>query len=221
MTFNIDLIDLPQIVRIDGEHRHYLTPTGEKYPSVTTILSNTTDKSALETWKNRVGAEEAARISGRAATRGTNVHRLCEDFVLNRPIDLKPEMPLNVHMFRQLQRFLSDNVNDIRSSEGSLYSHKLKVAGSVDLVASYQGKPSIIDFKTSARNKRKEWIENYFIQTSMYAYMLYEMTGIAHPTIVVAIAVEEEDEAQIFVEKSSDYIDKARKLCKRYHQKFS
>lgn len=219
--FTHNLVDLPTIVRIDGEHRQYLTPTGEKYPSVTTVLGNTTDKSALVNWQNRIGHDEAKRIAGRASTRGNNVHRLCEDFVLNRPIDLKNEMPLSAHMFRQLQRFLTGNVDNIMASEGSLYSHKLKVAGSVDLVAYYQGKPAIIDFKTSNRNKRKEWIENYFLQASMYSFMFWEMTGIMHPTIVIAISVEEEDEAQIFVEKASNYIDKAKKLCETYHKKFA
>ncbi len=219
--FNLDLIELPSIVRIDGAHRHYETPTGEKYPSVTTVLSNTTDKTALVNWQNRIGHDEAKRVAGRASSRGNNVHRLCEDFVLNRPIDLTNEMPLSAHMFRQLQRFLTANVNDIRASEGALYSHKLKVAGSCDLIANYQGKPAIIDFKTSNRNKRKEWIENYFLQASMYSFMFWEMTGIMHPTIVIAISVEEEDEAQIFVEKASNYIDKAKKLCETYHKKFA
>jgi genome maintenance exonuclease 1 len=126
-------------------------------------------------------------------------------------------MPFNIDMFKQLQRFLDANVDDIRISEGSLFSHKLKVAGSVDLVASYQGKKAIIDFKTSTKPKRLDWIENYLLQASMYSFMFWEMTKIYHPTIVIAIAVEEDDNAQIFVENASDWIDKARDRCARYH----
>ncbi len=215
--FRHNLIELSSLVRIDGEQRHYLTPTGEKYPSVTTVLDKTSDKSHLMKWKARVGEEEAARVTKRATTRGTAVHTLCEKYVLNEAIDLSKEMPFNVAMFKQLERFLHANVNDIRVSEGSLYSHKLKVAGSVDLVASYQGKPAIIDFKTSTKLKRLDWIENYLLQASMYSFMLWEMTQIHHPTIVIAISVEEEEQAQIFVENASDWISKARDRCKRYH----
>lgn len=215
--FKVDLIELPKLVRIDGEQRFYETPTGEKYPSVTTVLSAMTDKSALFKWKKRVGEEEAAKITARSARRGTNVHRLCENLVLNNPLDLKNEMPLNVHMYKQLERFLVKNVDDVRVSEGSLFSHKLKVAGSVDLVASYHTKPAIIDFKTAAKPKREEWIENYFLQASMYSYMLWEMTKLHHPKIVIAIAVEEETEAQVFVESASDWITKAHDMCKRFH----
>ena len=215
--FNHDLIELPTLVRIDGEVRHYLTPTGEKYPSVTTVLDKTSDKSALIAWRKRVGDEEANRISNRATTRGTAIHTLCEKYVLNEPIDLSKEMPFNVHMFKQLERFLHKNVNNIRGSESSLFSHKLKVAGSCDLIASYRNHAAIIDFKTSNKLKRKDWIENYFLQCAMYSYMFWEMTQQYHPKLVVAIAVEEEDEAQIFEEDVNDWIDKAKDRCRRYH----
>lgn len=215
--FNVDLIELPQLVRLDGEIRHYLTPTGQKYPSVTTVLDKTSDKTALHAWRKRVGEEEANRVSTRATRRGTAVHTLCEKFVLNESIDLSEEMPFNVHMFKQLERFLRTNVNTIRGSESSLFSHKLKVAGSCDLIANYRNHAAIIDFKTSNKNKRKDWIENYFLQCAMYSYMFWEMTQIYHPKLVVAIAVEEEDEAQIFEEDVNDWIDKARDRCTRYH----
>ena len=215
--FNVDLIELPSLVRIDGEQRHYLTPTGEKYPSVTTVLDKTSDKSHLVKWKARVGEEEAARVTKRATTRGTAVHSLCEKYVLNQPIDISKEMPFNVHMFKQLEKFLHANVNNIRGSESSLYSHKLKVAGSCDLIASYRNHAAIIDFKTSNKLKKLEWIENYFLQCAMYSYMFWEMTQQYHPKLVVAIAVEEETEAQIFEQDVNDWIDKAKDRCNRYH----
>ena len=216
--FKLDLIDLPSLVRIDGEIRHYETPTGEKYPSVTTVLDKTSDKSFLHAWRARVGEEQAAEITKRAARRGTATHLLCEKVVLNEPFDLSEERPIDVHLFKQLEPWLRENVNNIRTSEGQLFSHKLKVAGSVDLIADYQGKPAIIDFKTSLKNKRKDWIENYFMQCAMYSYMFWEMTGISHPTLVVAIAVEEENTPQIFVEHVKDWIDKAHERCIRYHE---
>ena len=219
MTFNVNLIDLPELTRIDGEKRLYQTPTGEKYPSVTTVLSAMSDKSALIAWRKRVGEEEANRVSGRATRRGTAVHSLCEKFVLNEPVDLTEEMPSNLDMYKQLERFLTEHVDDIRSSEGQLFSHKLKIAGSVDLVASHDGEPAIIDFKTSTKPKRKDWIENYFMQAALYSYMLYEMTGLYHPKLVIAIALESDSNPQIFIEHVKDWIPKAERMCIGYHAK--
>lgn len=215
--FNVDLIDLPKLTRIDGDVRVYETPTGEKYPSVTTVLSKTKDQSHLIAWRKRIGEQEAARKTARAASRGTATHLLCEKLVLNEPIDLTNEMPLSVHLFKQLERFLVANVNNIRVSEGSLFSHNLRVAGSVDLVANYRNHAAIIDFKTSEKNKKPQWVEDYFMQAAMYSFMLWEMTKMYHPKLVVAIGVEEEMDAQIFVEDVNDWLDKAKDRCARYH----
>ena len=218
--FRNDIIELPKLVRIDGEVRHYETPDGQKYPSVTTVLSAMQDKTHLIKWRQRVGEEEAAKKTAQAGRRGTATHLLCEKLVLNEPIDLKDQMPLSIQLFRQLEGHLNKHVNDIRSSEGQLFSHKLRVAGSVDLVASYDGDPAIIDFKTSYKPKRKEWIENYFMQAAMYSYMLYEMTGLYHPKLVVMIALEEDSGPQIFVEHVKNWIGKAKDTCERYHANY-
>ena len=218
--FKLNLIDLPSLERIDGEIRHYLTPTGEKYPSVTTVLDKTSDKSFLYAWRARIGETEANEITKRAARRGTATHLLCEKVALNQPFNLQEERPIDVHLFKQLEPWLHENVDNIRVSEGRLFSHKLKVAGSVDLIADYQNKPTVLDFKTSLKYKRLEWIENYFMQCAMYSYMLWEMTQLHHPTLVVAIAVEEENTPQIFVEHVNDWIDKAHDRCKKYHKQY-
>ena len=81
--FNLDLIDLPVLERLDGEIRQYRTPEGLLYPSVTTVLGAAADKSGLDAWRKAVGEEEANRVSARAARRGTAVHSLCEKLVLN------------------------------------------------------------------------------------------------------------------------------------------
>lgn len=215
--FELDLIELPELIRIDGDIRTYQTPTGQKYPSVTTVLSKTKDQTHLIAWRKRIGEEAAAKITSQAGRRGTATHLLCEKFVLNEPIDFKDEMPLSIHLFNQLQKVLVGNVNNIRSSEGRLFSHKLKVAGSVDLIANWRNHAAIIDFKTSRANKRADWIEDYFLQCAMYSYMFWEMTQLYHPKLVVAIAVEEENEPQVFEEDVNDWIDKAKDRCKTYH----
>lgn len=214
--FKHDLIHLPSLEQINSPSgRRYKTPEGLLYPSVTTVLGATLDHTALDLWKERVGEEEAAHIAQVASTRGTRVHELCEDFVLNKP--LRKAMPITVMMYKQIEKVLKENMNNVRMSEGRLYSNKLKVAGSVDLLADWQGKPSTIDFKTSIRNKKEEWIRGYFLQTAMYAYMAWERTGLMFNNIVIIIAVEEESKAQVFNGKATDWIDEAFMLCKAYH----
>lgn len=219
--FNHNLIELPKLVRIDGDIRTYETPTGEKYPSVTTVLDKTSDKSHLFKWRARVGEEVAAEVTKRAATRGTATHLLCEKLVLNQDYDLKEERPIDVHLFKQLEPWLKENVNNIRVSEGSLFSHKLKVAGSVDLVANYRNHQAIIDFKTSTRTKKREWIGNYWLQTAIYAMMFYEMTNIKITKLVVAIAVEEENHPQILEDDVANWYRPAINRIRQYYNQNS
>lgn len=214
--FELNMIEFAQLNRIDGETRLYETPTGQRYPSVTTVLGKMTDKTALNEWKKRVGEAEAARVSARAASRGTNIHTMCEKYILGEDVDTS--MPHNMMIFRQIKMILDDKVDNIRATECTLFSHHLKIAGTCDLVADYDGRLSIIDYKTSTKRKRKDWIEGYFLQASLYAYMLWEMTGIAAKDIVIVIGVDEELEAQVFVERPQRYLEKAADLVRSYHQ---
>ena len=215
--FEFDLIEFAHLNRIDGETaRLYETPTGERYPSVTTVLGKMTDKTALNEWRKRVGEEEANRVSARAASRGTSIHSMCENYVLGNEIDTS--MPHNMMIFRQIKGILDEKVDMVRATECTLFSHHLKIAGTCDLIADYDGRLSIIDYKTSTRRKRKDWIEGYFLQCSLYAYMLWEMTGIAAKDIVVVIGVDDELDPQVFVERPSNYIEKAADLVRSYHQ---
>jgi genome maintenance exonuclease 1 len=216
--FEYDMLDFAALQRIDGPTRLYETPEGKRYPSVTAVLGKMTDKSALDAWKKRVGDEEAARVSARAATRGTNVHTMCENYVLGNEIDLS--MPHNMMVFRQIKMILDEKVDMIRATECTLFSDHLKVAGTCDLIADYDGRLSIIDYKTSSKLKRKEWIEGYFLQASLYAYMLWEMTGIHVKDIVIIIGVDDSLDAQVFVERPQRYLEKAADLVRSYHQMY-
>ncbi len=129
-------------------------------------------------------------------------------------------MPYNMDMFRQIKMVLDDKVDLVRAVECTLFSHHLKIAGTCDLIANYNDRLSIIDYKTSTKRKRKEWIEGYFLQASLYSYMLWEMTGIAAKDIVIIIGVDDEPEAQVFVERPSNYIEKAADLVKSYHRMY-
>jgi hypothetical protein len=195
----------------------YETPTGERYPSVTTVIGALADKSGLDVWKARVGEAEAEKIKVRSGKRGTAMHNICERLVLNQDLNLRREMPIPVSMFRQVERVLKANMDNVRSSEGRLFSHKLKIAGSVDLVADWKGKKAIIDFKTARSARKEEWIESYWLQTTLYSMMLYEQTGIMHPNLTIIIALEDDNEAQVFEGHVKDWIKPAIKLCSDYH----
>ena len=216
--FEYELLEFAELQRIDGPIRLYETPEGKRYPSVTTVLGKMTDKSALEAWKKRVGEDEAARVSSRAATRGTNIHTMCENYVLGNDIDTS--MPHNMMMFNQIKKVLDEKVNMVRATECTLFSDHLRLAGSCDLIADYDGRLSIIDYKTSAKLKRKDWIEGYFLQASLYSYMLWEMTGILVKDIVIIIGVDDSLESQVFIERPQRYLEKAVDLVRSYHQMY-
>jgi len=212
--FNLQLSELQKLPRknVDGK-RVYETPDGKHYPSVTTITSQLS-KDAIVAWRKRVGNEAANKITTKATRRGTSVHKLCEDYCLNKLMEDKV-MPSNKEMFFSIKKELDANVNNIRSVEGFLYSDFLQVAGQVDLIAEYKGKLSIIDFKTSKKRKPEAWCEGYFIQESAYAFMFEERTGIRVPQLVTIIGVDDEPEPQVFVKNCSErneYLLKFQKL---------
>jgi genome maintenance exonuclease 1 len=188
---------------INGK-RFYKTPEGLLYPSVTTITSQHGKDKILE-WRKRVGEEEANRISTKASSRGTRVHKICENYLNNEEDYARKTMPDSVAMFKSLQPLLDEHVNNIHALEIPLYSHHLKVAGRVDCIAEYDGKLSIIDFKTSSKLKDESWIKGYFMQCSAYAVMYEERTGIPVSQIVIMIAVDSEY-PQVFIKKRNDYI---------------
>jgi len=195
---------------INGK-RFYKTPEGLLYPSVTTITSQHGKDKILE-WRKRVGEEEANRISTKASNRGTKVHKICENYLNNEedyartnPAHIHKTMPDSIAMFKSLQPLLDEHVNNIHALEIPLYSHHLKVAGRVDCIAEYDGKLSIIDFKTSGKLKEESWIKGYFMQCSAYAVMYEERTGIPVSQIVIMIAVDSEH-PQVFIKKRNDYI---------------
>jgi genome maintenance exonuclease 1 len=197
--------ELPVLTRETTEQgRKYFTPEGKTYPSVTTVLG-IQDKSGLEAWKKRVGEEEAQRISTQAAVRGTAVHKLAEDYLNNEPDWSKDAMPSNLFAFNQIKDILDYRVDNVWMQEQFLYSDYLETAGQVDCIAEYEGKLSIIDFKTSRKLKKKEWIKNYFMQESVYAVAFEERTGKPITQLVTIIMVDGED-PQIFVEHRDNHI---------------
>lgn len=189
--------------------RYYVLPDGvTKLKSVTTIIGEKSDKTALIEWKKKVGEAEAQKISSQAARRGTSVHAIAERYLLNEENYKGSEMPANVDTFMQhLKPLLDAHVDNIMGIELPLYSKALQCAGRTDLIAEYNGKLSVIDFKTSRRPKKEEWIENYFIQSTVYSMMFEWIYKIAVPQIAILIAVDD-DTPQIFIKERAQYVDR-------------
>jgi genome maintenance exonuclease 1 len=201
---------------IDGK-RFYVTPKG-KLPSITTVLS-ILSRDAIKKWRERVGEEEANKISTKASRRGTNVHAMCESYI-NNDLDPKRYLPNDRETFRSIQPVLDDHIDNIYAQEAPLYSEYLGVAGRVDCIAEWDGKIAVIDFKTSRKLKKKEYISNYFQQCAAYAVMWEERTGIPINKIVVVIAVDGES-PQVFEERRDNYIYECVETIARYRREQS
>ena len=198
-------VELPPITATTTNGvRLYETPEGNKYPSITTILS-VRNKSGLMEWRKRVGEKTANYIAGKAAARGTKVHHMCEDFLNNENIEHHKKDFLPFCLFQQLLNQVLPNIDNIHAQEAGLYSDKYKVAGRVDCIAEYNGVLSIIDFKTSTKERNDEWNENYYIQCSAYAEMYEERTGLEINQICILV-VTEDGAVQEFVKDKKEYV---------------
>lgn len=207
-----ELKQLP-VEEIDGK-RFYVSPNGNKLPSVTTVLGYFKKQSIME-WRKRVGEDEANRISGRAATRGTKFHTLMEKYLLGNDTLFENVMPDMKQAFRDAQSTI-DLIDNIHYIEAPLYSEVLGVAGRTDVIAEFAGVPSVIDFKTSRREKREEWIDNYFEQGTGYSLMYEELTDTRIDQIVIIISVDGLDKPQVFVKNRIDYIDSLKTKIEAY-----
>lgn len=194
--------------------RIYVTPEGLHYPSVTTVLGSES-KEGIEAWKKRVGEEEAAKVLVQAGVRGTQMHELAENYLNNKEDWSKGYMPVNLFTFNSIKPLLDKHLNNIYWQEAPLYSDKLKTAGRVDCIAEWDGVLSIVDFKTSRRVKKKEWINSYFCQTAFYAAALYERTGLIAKQGVIVMAIDDE-EPKVFIEPTYKWLQEFIKVRNRY-----
>jgi len=200
-----------RIENVNGK-RNYVTPSGELYPSITTILGEFS-KASIQAWRKRVGETEANKISGKASRRGTKLHSVCEAYIQNKEEYLNGETPHIVELFKTIEPFF-ERVNNIQGVELALYSDHFGIAGRTDCIAEFDGVLSVIDYKTSNKIKKKEWCEKFFAQGAFYGIAYEELTSIPVPQVVIIIAVENE-QPQLFVEKRDDWthlIWEAKKL---------
>lgn len=203
--------EVPQLTRIDSDAgRLYEVPGGNKYPSVTSVVGILNKESILQ-WRQEVGDKEANRVSAAASKRGTKMHSLCESYLKNEEVS---QSEPNYELFDSIRPFLN-KIDNIRCLETQLYSDYLQVAGTVDCIANYDGKLSVIDFKSSSKVKKWEYIHGYFLQTAAYAVMFEERTKTPVKNLVIMIAVEN-NPPMVFIEHRDDWIKKFIRVRKIY-----
>ena len=216
-------VQIPELeTKTVDRKRFYLTPEGKMYPSITTVLQKSKMQGLME-WRKRVGDDVANYIARTAAQRGTKVHHMCEDYLNN----VQNEWPekwaeheknfLPYVLFGQLRPYLDRSVNNILAQECGLYSDKYRVAGRTDLIAEYKGELSIVDFKTSTKERKDSYNENYYIQTAAYAEMFEELTGKPINQIVILV-VTENGTVQEFIKDKQEYIPLLEETIEEWYQ---
>ena len=205
MFTHVEKHEFPNLKReIHEGKRVYTTENGDRYPSVTTVLGYKI-KPAIKAWRKKVGEQQANKISRQSSVRGTKIHGVCEDYLNNEELNTEKLSFVETDMFNNMRTYL-DKIDNIHCIEQFLYSDHLRLAGQVDCIAEYEGKLSIIDFKTSAKLKKKSYIKNYFAQCAAYAIMFEERTGVPITNSVIIIGVQDE-EPQLFVEHRDNYTE--------------
>ena len=206
-----ELQDL-QTENINGK-RHYVTPDGNKYVSITTLLSNLS-KAGIQKWRERVGEVEANKISTKASRQGSRVHSICESYIKNEYGYLDGRMPNEIDMFSSIQSLL-DCIDNIHCVEGALYSDELKLAGRTDLIAEFNNELAVIDYKTSRKIKTWDMCHAYFMQGAFYAHAYEERTGIPINNITIIMAVENE-KPLLFKETKDRWIEPLKSVIYKY-----
>ena len=204
-TFLHDPVTIESISAVKQEDgtRAYQTPEGRLYPSVTTVLAEHTKK-GIQEWRARVGEVEANKVSRQAANWGTRFHTITEKYLQNN-LSGGDLLLWDLEMFKVANPVL-DRIDNIRAQEVALWSHHLRLAGRVDCIANFDGKLSVIDFKTARREKDVEHIQHYFMQAAAYAIMFEERTKIPVNRLTILIAVSD-GFMQVFESKRDYHVE--------------
>ena len=197
--------------RIDGFRFYDIN--GKNYPSITTVLGIRKSE-ALKGWREKIGENVANWEMGRAARRGKSFHTLVEQYLKGETPSIRDVLPLG--LFKLLKPYI-DQIDNIHLLEAIMYSPKLTVAGQVDCVAEYNGKLSVIDFKTANKERQEDWIDNYFLQTTAYAHMYEETFGTPIEQIVILIA-SEDGTTQAFIKNKADYEKELGKAIEGFYK---
>jgi len=211
-----------KLIEKDDKH-YYKTPQGHIYPSATTMLSATMPeekKKGLQEWRARVGEQEADETSKRATDIGTLLHNMAEEYLNNFEINHESKSEDEIittaeNHFKQLLPFLN-KITKVWETEIPLYHKDLMLSGTSDCIGEYDGVPSIIDFKTSKVEKYEGYIEDYFLQATLYSMMYFHLTEIKITQIVILISGEDGSVTH-FVKKIDDYVDSLFKRISQFN----
>lgn len=215
--FELDLVPRLEINSMDTPNgRFYTDLEGNRFPSVTTFLDKVSDKSGLDNWKKAVGEKEAWLATRRGASRGTSLHNVCEKYILNE--ELPKMMPITQMLFSQVKEVIDKRLSKVIAIETPLISKRLRLGGRLDLAGLFDGKKSIIDFKTTNWAKDMNMLENYFIQESIYSAMLLECYHINAEQLVTISAGESERTAQVVIQQRDEWLPKAIKLIRKFNE---
>jgi genome maintenance exonuclease 1 len=209
-----DFLERKESTRDDSSEGRFYHFEKKRYPSITTVLSRTSDKKWLNEWKKNVGEDQANTIVRRAARRGSSLHLICEHYLLNYERYDLGSNPVTTYLFNQIKEYIDNNITSVYGIELPLFSNSLNVAGTCDILCTLNGVNTIVDFKTSAKPKDKEWIEDYFLQATAYSIMAEEMYGKEFNQVCIIITTET-GEPQFFIEQPLNYKDI---LAKRIEQ---
>ncbi len=187
-TFVHEPLEIIKIIRDADENgkRVYHTPAGT-FHSVTTRLESIS-KPGLDAWAERVGVQEANTIKKIAANGGSDLHAVCEAYLKNEPNCMDGLLPNTLFLFKGVKEVLDARVGKVYGVEIPLYSGALKTAGTCDLVCEFDGKLTVLDFKTARKQKEEGYLHSYYLQTAAYALMLKEMYGVDFLQTVLIIA---------------------------------
>ena len=197
----------------------YMTPDSNIYPSVTTILGKTKpeeSKAGLDRWRDSVGHDVANYIMREAATIGTESHELNEAYINDTPY---PDTRLISRAHHENFKPYLNRIDMVYGTELPLYSDKLELAGTADCIAEFDGVPSIIDYKTKRSPQKKEWMYDYHLQTSCYATMFEEITGISITQGVIIVS-SEKNTIQTFLSNTAKYYQEFLVRLNVYNKKF-
>jgi len=188
---------------------------GNNYPSVTSVLG-IKKKKELQHWRNSIGENVANWEMGRAARRGKATHNLVEQYLKGEPLTERSVLPLG--LFKLIRPYV-EQIDNIHMIEQVMYSKELGLAGQCDCIGEYNGKLSVIDFKTANKERKESWIDNYFLQTTAYAIMYEELYGKSIDQVVILIA-SEDGAMQTFIKQKKDYVDTLKESVKEFYKYF-
>jgi genome maintenance exonuclease 1 len=218
--------EYPNLKRIQTKQgRRYVGEDEKPVPSVTTILGDTGDKTALIAWRKRVGEAEATRISTESAGLGTKVHNALEKYILQEDYEIKG----NNHISIMAKNMVTEMIDKGLSKVDELYGVEVGLiaeglyAGTADGIGKWQGEEAIIDFKTAKKIKKREWIEDYFMQGCAYALAHNEMMGTEISKVVILMVDREGKFAEFTIEgeEFEQYCEKWSNRLADYYAKVS